>query len=181
MAHASPQRFCTFTQAGDTWQEVRGRMYRMRHDVGAAGFRWDWVWQVERNPRGTGHHVHCWQRGDYVPQRTLSRLAVRRGMGEVVDIRRWHPREADATAYAMKAITYTFKDAEGELDPGGFMAMNGHRLSHQSRGWWTAGGARDQEREAIRARFGEPDPDWVVVTGDHPARTATILASQLDG
>lgn len=180
MAHSRPERFCTFTRVGNTWQEVRGRMKRLRYDVDHAGFRWDWVWQVEHNPKGTGHHVHCWQRGDYVPQRSLSRMAVTRGMGEVVDIRAWHPREARTTAYAMKAITYTFKDAAGDLAPDAFLAMNGHRLSHQSRGWWSAGGARDQEREAIRDMFGPPDPEWVVVTSDKVGRTSAILKAQRD-
>lgn len=169
-AHARPQRFCTFTRVGNDWPTVRGRMKRLRHAVAAAGFGWEWVWQVERNPAGTGHHVHCWQRGDYVPQAALSRMAVTEGMGPVVDIRRWRSNESRATAYALKAITYTFKNAGGVVDATAFLTMNGWRLSHQSRGWWTAGGARDQEREAIRDLLGDTADEWVVVEAGDQGR-----------
>jgi hypothetical protein len=118
---------------------------------------------VEHNPRGTGHHVHCWQRGSYVPQVALSRMATTEGMGPVVDIRAWRQSEVPSTAYGLKAITYSFKEADGQVSAPRFLEMNGQRLSHQSRGWWTAGGARDQEREAVRDLLGSAADDWTVV------------------
>lgn len=147
-------------------------MKRIRHALVGEGYRWDWVWSVEPNPKGTGRHVHAWQRGTYVPQEALSRAAVREGCGPVVDIRAWRKGSDAATAYALKSISYGVKGAAGE-DPAGFVAMNGGRLSHQSRGWWTAGGARDQEREALRAMFGDGD-EWIVVAAGHGGRVARV-------
>lgn len=170
IAHAQPERFVTLTRVGNDWPTVRGRMKRLRHALAAEVGSWEWVWSVEANPKGTGHHVHCHQRGRFVKQGTLSRLAAVEGMGRVADIRRWHDAKGAATSYGMKAVTYTFKDATGSVDAAGFLATNGRRLTHQSRGWWTAGGARDQEAAAIRDYFGDDDGEWVVVMRGHETR-----------
>lgn len=150
----------------------------LRHRLGQEVGGWEWVWVVEHNPRGTGMHVHAWQRGSFVRQQTLSRLAAREGMGRVTDIRRWHQGDRDGTAYGLKAVVYGFKGTADDGLVAGFMEANGRRLTHQSRGFWTADGARDQEQQAVRALMGDPDPLWQVVTGDHVARTAAVLAAR---
>lgn len=164
----------TLTRVGESWPVVRDRMKRLRHALDASTGAWEWVWTVEANPRGTGFHVHCHQRGSFVPQSTLSRLAAREGMGIVTDIRRWHDEGGSATGYAMKAVTYAFKDAEGEVNAAAFLANNGSRLTHQSRGWWTEGGARDQERAAIREYLGDDPDEWTVVRADNVARWLAV-------
>lgn len=174
IAHAAPERFCTLTRVGGDWQTVRNRMKRIRHHLIADGFRWEWVWSVEPNPKGTGRHVHAWQRGTYVPQQALADAATREGCGRVVDIRAWRKGSDAATAYALKSISYGTKGAMG-VDPAGFVAMNGGRLSHQSRGWWTVGGARDQEREAIRAFFGDSTDEWLPVHAGSASGVAKAL------
>lgn len=178
IAHSRPQRFVTLTDVGPTWQVVRARMNRLRLALDDVSEGWQWVWSVEENPGGTGHHVHCWQRGRFVRQQTLSRLASSKGMGSVVDIREWRASATNATAYALKSITYGVKGSAVDGQADRFLAINGHRLTHQSRGWWPSGTAKLEESAAIRARFGDADEMWRVVTGPHLARTAAILAAE---
>jgi hypothetical protein len=150
-----PERFITFTLVGDDWQTIRGRMKQLRYflvlEVGSVV----WVWTVERNPRGTGFHVHAWQCGDFLPQREVARLARQVGMGERVDIRAWR---AGGESYGLKEA-YGLKSARAA---GSFLAMNGGRLTHQSRGFFV-GGVRAVEDQAVRAQLGPAAGTWEVV------------------
>jgi hypothetical protein len=146
--HARPERALTLTLAGNDWQTVRGRVKRLHHDLEDQVGAVEWVWNVERNPRGTGHHVQAWQRGDFIPQAQLSRMARRRGFGARCWIQRW---ESGGEGYALKEA-YAVKDAKGA---GYFLGMNGGRLTHQSRGFFV-GGVRAVEAAAVAAR-GEPE------------------------
>jgi hypothetical protein len=152
---AGPERFMTLTRVGDDWQRVRSRMKRLRYAVVRELGACEWVWAVERNPRGTGYHVHAWQRGDFLDQAQLSHMADGKGMGFRVDIRRW---ESGGESYALKEA-YALKGADGEA----FLAMNGGRLTHQSRGFFV-GGVREVERAAVAARLGEDAGVWEVVS-----------------
>ena len=156
IAYARPERLITLTLVGDSWSEVRPRLYRLRHELVQELGEVEWVWTVERNPRGTGHHVHAWQRGDFLPQARLSEMARRRGMGERVDIRRW---KGGGESYALKEA-YAVKDA---LAAEGFLAMNGGRLTHQSRRFF-GGPVREVEKSAVAAKLGENRSTWVVAS-----------------
>jgi hypothetical protein len=144
IALAGPERLLTLTQVGESWATVRVRMRRLRHrlvnDVGAV----QWVWSVEPNPRGTGHHVHAEQYGAFVPVRRLSALARREGMGQVVDIRRIRMRVDVSSRYLVKlaADAYGTKLARGDVEQlGAYLRANGGRqMVHASRGFW-----RDQD------------------------------------
>lgn len=146
----------TLTLVGDDWQTVRNRVkafaYEVRQQVGAL----DMVWNVERNPRGTGHHVQAWQRGDFLDQRDLSRLAQGFGMGKRVHITRW---KGGGERYALKEA-YAVKQTEQAET---FLAMNGGRLTHQTRGYF-GGPVRLAEKQAVRAELGEPTETWVVAS-----------------
>jgi hypothetical protein len=142
------------TQVGDDWQVVRARMNRLGYSLRSAlGPEHQWCWATEPNPRGTGHHVHAYQRGPFVPQALLSEVAGRCGMGEVVDIRRL---SAPAGHYALKGAGYAVKGAGSES----FLELNGHRITHASREFWRAGqgggrlSVRQAEREALRGFVG---------------------------
>jgi hypothetical protein len=151
IAVAVPERFVRLSRVGDDWSTIRSRVKRLTYDVRAAGFSWNVAWHVERNPRGTGHHIHAFQWGDFIDQRKLQRLAQKRGMG-FPDIRAWHQVGVVGTAYGMKAATgYGMKGAgESLLD---YLAINGGRLVHASRGFWRDGptGGRLSGIDAARA------------------------------
>lgn len=140
---------------GDEWQTVRGRVRRLatslRH---ATRSQWQWLWVVERNPRGTGHHVHALQRGPYVPQPVLQALCRREGLG-IPWIAR--ARRADrASTYGLKGAlaVYELKSAGA----GDHLELNGGRLAHWSRGWW--GRPYREVVRALSANGSDPGP-WV--------------------
>lgn len=175
LAVAQPERWFTLTLAGDDWQTIRGRMRRLAYDIRREGHALQWAWQVEANPAGTGHHVHGWQHGAYIPQRTLSRLADYRGMGRVAHVQAWH---GGRTGYALKgleSISYGLKEAERAQLAGRYLAMNGRRLVHASRGFWrrkvdddgfVAISKRAARAHGLRLALGEdsdPGP-WVLKT-----------------
>lgn len=164
IADAAPERFCTFTAVGDSWQTVRSRMRHLAHEVRARGVAWEWVWSVEPNPKGTGHHVHCWQRGGYVSQRVLSAAADACGMGRVVDVRAWRAQDAEGAGYGLKGITYGVKGAGAGDGATAWLAANGGRLTHQSRAWWGPAGVRAAERSALERRRGPQHGRWELVS-----------------
>jgi hypothetical protein len=162
-----PERSITFTQVGDSWTTVRDRMnrlsYGIRKEVGPS----EWVWHIEQNPRGTGQHVHAWQKGSYVPQRLLSEMAVTQGMGRVVDISRIRNAKR-AAGYGLKGISYGLKEVEAQDEGRAYLGANGYRLTHQSRGFFTSPdgeklGARGAERAAYAADdTGKDQGPWVL-------------------
>lgn len=163
IADARPERMVTVTRVGDDWGSIRARMKELRYRLVCAERQCDWVWTVEANPRGTGHHVHAWQRGSYLPQRELSALARRCGMGTVADVRKWVTPDDDSVGYGLKnaSVGYGLKDASGEGSLG-WLALNGGRLTHQSREFF-AGGVRSCERAALEAR-GDGLGTWEIVS-----------------
>lgn len=134
---------------------VRDRMKRLRHAL-AEEYSVEWCWSIENNPKGTGLHVHAWQRGSYIPQKSLSRLAAAEGMGVVADIRFVAGVGQRGASYSVKSAGYTLKAAaSGELTAQEWIALNGGRLTHQSRGFFGDGGVRRCERDALTDHFGE--------------------------
>lgn len=166
---AEPERFVTLTQVGNDWQTVRARMGRVAYDLRKAlGNYLEWAWTVEVNPEGTGHHVHLFQHGAFIPQRLLSHLADYNGMGRVADIRKWEPQGTLSSAYGLKGLLYPSKGALGEVDAlGVFLEANGRRLIHATRGYFRYCGRHlgleDARRmwSVVRRGATEPDP-WGV-------------------
>jgi hypothetical protein len=154
--HSRPERYITLTLAGDDWQTVRGRVKRFRYDIVRELGQVEWVWNVERNPKGTGHHVQAWQRGDFLSQAELSRMATRQGFGKRVWIERW---KSGGESYALKEA-YAVKDAAGA---GYFLGMNGGRLTHQTRGYFGMP-VKAAESEAIRLELGPDAHTWRVAS-----------------
>ncbi len=163
---AEPERFATLTLVGEDWRTVRARMYRLRYELRKSlGVAFEWAWNVEPNPKGTGHHVHLFEHGAYIPQRLLSRLADKNGMGGVADIRKWEPEGSLSSAYGLKGLLYPTKELREDLDV--FLEANGRRLVHASRGYFrycgTHLGLEDARRKwsVVRRGTTEPDP-WGV-------------------
>lgn len=160
---AMPERFGTLTQVGNDWQTVRARMKRIRYDLQAELPSWSWCWHVEPNPKRTGHHVHFWQRGSYVPQRLLSEVADKRGCGGVVDVRRWRPPTRGGTNYGVKmaGVSYGMKMAEATATQLAYLQANGGRLVHASRRFWRDNiGAPCGQRAGMAAWAAETGQAW---------------------
>jgi hypothetical protein len=173
IAYAAPERAILLTQVGDDWQTVRARMKRFRYQAVRQLGQLEWVWHVEPNPRGTGHHVHAWQHGDFLQQRELSKLARREGMGEVVRISRVRSFVGNGAklAYGMKlaGLDYGMKDAyELGEQAARYLEVNGTRLHHQSRNYWRhpdgerIAGAKLAVKAARAARGRTDGGDWVL-------------------
>jgi hypothetical protein len=157
---ASPQRFVTLTQVGDEWSVRRDRLKRLGYELRQAlGQPVEWAYCVEANPRRTGHHVHAWQRGAFVPQKLLSDLADSVGMGRVVDVRKWEPKGSLAEGYGIKGLMYGLKSIEagGESGHQKYLRENGNRLVHASKDYWRNAegkhcGVRDARQDWMRLR-----------------------------
>lgn len=159
IAWAGPERAILLTLVGDDWQTVRPRMYRLRYRIARAAGLCEWVWHVEPNPKGTGHHVHAWQHGAFVPQDVLSRLADEVGMGRFVRINRVRSR-VGASAYGLKGLTYGLKGVEADDEGTAYLRVNGYRLTHQSRGYFRGLRVRDAERVASGI---DEEAQWVLI------------------
>lgn len=150
---AEPERAITLTQVGSTHQERRARMKRLRYCIEhEMGRRVEWAYHVEPNPKETGYHVHAWQRGDFLDQRELSRLADRCGMGSVVWIermKRLHGTPGINYGLKLMGIEYGLKMVESDQQMGVYLECNGGRLVHTSRGFFV-GGQREAMKEYVR-------------------------------
>lgn len=164
---AAPERAILLTQVGDSWSVVQNRVNLARHRLQKAiGAKFDWVWHVEPNPEGTGHHVHAWQRGGYIPQSVLSEVADGVGMGDVVFINKIRQVKS-AAQYGLKGLGYGLKGVAKEESRAAYLIANGRRLTHQSRGFFLDSdgqscGVRDAERAASSS--GEEPGLWQLMT-----------------
>lgn len=121
-------------------------MRRLRYDLATSGVMVSWCWHVEPNPAGTGHHVHYWARGDYIPQALLSTKADGVGMGEVATVQQWTAPDLVAAGYGLKmaGVGYGLKGTQQEAQFGCYVRCNGGRLVHTSKGWW-----QDEHRRSV--------------------------------
>lgn len=157
IAAARPERYIVLTGAGDDWQNIRGRVKRLRYDLVQELGDVEWVWNIERNPRGTGFHFQAWQRGDFLPKYRLDALARTRGFGPKRSwIEKWEP---GGEGYALKEA-YAVKEATAAT---GFLARNGGRLTHQTRNFF-GGPVREVEKEAVRRHLGQDAQTWLIAT-----------------
>jgi hypothetical protein len=165
---AGPERWGMLTQVGQDFPTVRARMNRLRYEIRRQVDDFGWCWHVEPNPAGTGHHVHYWQRGDYVPQRLLSTLADGGGMGRVATVKQWRPTKG-ATTYGVKlaGVRYGLKLAEESDTMSGYLSANGGRMVHASRGFWrNRAGEQVGQREAMKSWAQRPEEsgeEWVLI------------------
>lgn len=168
ISYSRPEREVTFTLAGNEWQQIRDRMkqaaLKIRSEVGSL----EWVWHVEQNPKFTGHHVHAWQRGSFVPQKLLSEVAVNQGMGRVVHVSKLRNVGA-ASRYGLKGLTYGLKGVLAENEGESYLGLNGKRLTHQSRGFFASPtgdrlAVRDAEKAAVATANPQEDVGpWVLM------------------
>ena len=170
VAYAMPERWIRFSLVGEDHQTRRARMYRLLYGIKQAGYRTEWCWYVEPNPKGTGHHIHVHQHGDYLPQRELVDLADGVGFGRNTWIRPWRADTRSQHAYAMKdAAGYGMKDAASRDERAAvYLEVNGGRLHHHSRGFFRHpdGTHIGNVKAAVKAARGArrtSEADWVLV------------------
>lgn len=133
-AAARPERFVTLTKLADDFQEARRSEHRLVKLIRRRGYQWEWCISHELTRSGL-RHAHALQKGDPIPQRELSALAERAGMGRIVDIRRI--RTAGAASYALKeALTVVGYATKGTARLDEHLQLNGGRMYRVSRGYW---------------------------------------------
>jgi hypothetical protein len=116
------------------WQRARAQMFDYRRRITEAGYRIEWSWSVEQNPKRSGYHAHAIQWGDFIPQRELSSMWGDRR----VDIRAIGRPGAETYAIKEAIVTagYTVKNGTESFDRlGEHLVINGGRVCHFSRGF----------------------------------------------
>lgn len=130
---ARPDQFITLTRIADTWQDIRGQINGFRTRMKKRLVAWQDIYYVERHHNGDPH-VHLWQWGSRVTPYLAREMAVRAGLGPVVDVQPWLSK--GPVAYGLKTILKS-PSREG-LTPGidDFLNLNGNRLSHSTKQFW---------------------------------------------
>lgn len=152
---AGPTQFVTLTQVGNDPQRIRARLSDWRRRLLEAGYPGEYWGVVEENPKGTGHHVHLWRRGGYVPQARVSEVADRCGMGRVTWIERYRGG-VHGILYGTKTITaggaYGLKTALEENGLWRFLELHRGRY-----GIWSRQFFGRPYREAVQLALRHPD------------------------
>lgn len=182
MGLAQPQRFGTVTLVGNDWPTIQRRMNWLASEMRQADPTFRWVYAVEPNPQGTGHHAHFWQRGEYVSKRRFDAACRRFGTGYPF-IKPWVNR-AEVISYGVKleGISYGTKSTrEAYESMRGFLGINGGRLVHASQGFFRHEAHPGQwrtltQREAMTAFLHKRHPEladdhgrWRVIGRTHEA------------
>lgn len=161
---AAPERAVLLTSLGSEWPTIRNRLKHLSWAVRGAGLEWHAVYHVEPNPRGTGHHAHVWQRGDYVPQALLADLCRHEGLGfPWINALRVDPRAGLSYGLKLAGIGYGLKLAESTDSMAVYLAANGNRLAHATRGFWRdengepVPGVKEARKAALRGSTGRTD------------------------
>lgn len=128
---AAPDRTFLFTQVPvDENDSPYRAALKFMSDVRRSLKRWtpdagEWWWVLERNPRGTGYHIHALHRGPVVPQRLLQRAARAAGGGRAGS-RDLHEPVVAYIWYLTKGIVRS---------PTEFSRLHGGQIGRWSRGW----------------------------------------------
>lgn len=187
VALTRPERTITLTLVAgaddeDPWAVVRPRVKAVRYLLKqrAGVDPGEWAWWVERNPAGTGHHVHIAQWGPYVSLRELRRAARTAGCGEWVHVSAVD-NPVNLAAYGLKGLglaDYGVKGFDREHEDAArreALRINGGRVSHNTRRYWrdahggqAVKGARGAERLALRMILGadEHGAAWTLVSAE---------------
>ena len=153
----SRSRLITLTNCPDDWQTLRGQVRDMRRRIISETGKCEWIWTVERGSKTGMKHAHAIQHGSYLPQKTLQSLWG----GRIVDVRAVH----DAGQYISKSAAlcagYIGKSA-GLADNGlgKHLGLNGGRLHHWSRQFWSGLSVREA---VAQARGSESREEWITV------------------
>ena len=187
ITYAKPQRMIRLSLlAGESDENPCGTALRrvglIRRNLKRMGLEpGEWSFTIERNPKETGYHAHCLQRGKSIPQAELQESCVRAGAGfpHINSIKRegiWTSR------YGLKgfgADGYGLKGFRSNGDPTDSLKINNGRLEHHSRHFFEIDGmpvrVREMERQAIAAMNGT---NRVAYVGTTAAGAGSIMADE---
>jgi len=150
---AAPSRWLMFTQAGGSWAEANDRWGKARRRL-ARSHDFQAAYIVERAPGADDLHLHVMVRGDLPRVEVLSEVAQAAGFGRFVGMGDLWDTEG-AAEYLTKQVR------EGMA--GDHAEMNGGRIIHATRGFWTIdgevwpGGWRSVAIELRRRQRADPD------------------------
>jgi len=178
ITYAGPQRMIRLSLLASESDEspcatARTRVGRISRNLKRMGLNpGEWTWTIEKNPKGTGFHAHCLQRGPSIPQAELQESCARASAGipYINAIRRegiWTSR------YGLKAFGadgYGLKGFRPSGDSTEALRINGGRMEHHSRGFFAIDGevlrVREMEREALAAMNGLQRTAYIGSTED---------------
>jgi hypothetical protein len=145
---ARPTRKIRFSLVGEEYKVRSRRVNEVASEMRGLGYEFEYWGVFERNPKGTGHHFHAWQRGDYIPQAKLQDVCEGHGMG-IPDIRKWDPDRpgGGSAAYGLKGSSKYGLKADDVLD------LNGGRYGTWSRNFFGMP-YKQAMAEAVRAHYG---------------------------
>jgi hypothetical protein len=168
IALAEPERAITLTQVApaddpDAFGTARRRINRTREFYKREGLNpGEWLWHLEPNPAGTGHHAHIWQHGrDKIDTDALRIAQARAGLGAWHHVSRVTAVLGSAT-YGLKGLGYGMKGTDDSPDR--YLDLNGGRLTHQSRGYFRGRGVRSVEVEALRIVTEGQESPWMLTS-----------------
>jgi ferredoxin len=177
MRQADRSRLVTLTLAPEDWQTRRQKARDFARSLRKQGYAWEWAWTTEKNPRGTGLHVHGIQHGARVPQPVLQDT-----WGAIVDVRAVRSQLQDRTGAAVYTVKeslrvagYTVKGATG----GGLaehLDLNGGRAAHWSRGFLHGKTKREALTELRKDLADGESLTWRLVPAWHVAPGAATAA-----
>ena len=75
------ERAILITNVPGTWLAAKPLITKLARKLRAEGYQFQWAYNIEENPKGSGYHTHMWQRGDYIPREHLSEISESIGMG----------------------------------------------------------------------------------------------------
>lgn len=140
----------------------------------------EWCFTIERNPKGTGYHVHCLQRGPYLSQAALQEACAAAHAG-FPDIRKIHREGRWVNQYGLKgfgADGYGLKTFRPNSDPKEALRINNGRVEHHSRGFFHIGNVSARVRLCERAAIRELNSGKsVAFMSVHPDQVDRILGS----
>lgn len=145
---AKPERWITLTAVSEDVRGAYEALRRLSRLLRKRGYTWEYLAVPERHKNGS-YHLHLLQKGSFVPQRELSQLAERAGMGRVCWIK------AIDQAGGMEAtpkylVKYMTKDPEQH-------PANVNRYA-QSQGFWPGG-----RKSFEQSTWGSSKGEWAMV------------------
>jgi len=128
---AAPTHLVTLTIAGSSWRAANKRWAALSRKLRRSN-DFDAAYVVEVGVAGDQLHLHLLWRGDVPSALVLSEAAQSVGLGRNFDVREVHDLRGMAT-YLTKQV----HDGRGALH----LEVNGGRLVHATRGFWTLNGS----------------------------------------
>jgi hypothetical protein len=156
LSAGGPERFITLSRAGDSTERIRLNLQHLIQSLRRKGYVFEYAAVIELHRNGQAH-IHLLQRGDFIPQRVLSKLwrkATSKGYSGagsyIVDIRSISSSQ-NVKGYVLKYLKKTW-EAE-KHDPKSWAALQAKYpgLNHyrMSKNWLENRPARSQDWQLI--------------------------------